>query len=96
MINSEGLEKFGGHWHAVEYQNTNRVDGRDTTILPEWMSSAREGKREYIPPNLSFADLRAAMQYADGGENKAYICDIVNFLVEHTTKGEIDAYWPCL
>lgn len=27
---------------------------------------------------VSFADLQAAMQYADDGEDKAYVCDIVN------------------
>lgn len=43
---------------------------------------------------VSFADLQAAMQYANDGEDKAYVCTIVNSLAENTSKGETSAYWP--
>ena len=43
---------------------------------------------------VSFADLQAAMQYANDGEDRAYVCDIVNSLAENTSKGTTSAYWP--
>ena len=43
---------------------------------------------------ISFADLEAAMQYAEGQEDKQYICEVINELAENTVKGEMNAYWP--
>ena len=43
---------------------------------------------------VSYADLQAAMQYANGLEDKTYICGIVNSLAQNTTKGELSPYWP--
>jgi hypothetical protein len=43
---------------------------------------------------MSYADLDAAMQYAENGEDKAYVCDVLNKLAENTAKGEMNAYWP--
>ena len=38
---------------------------------------------------VSYADLEAAMQYAEKGEDEAYMCRILDELAENTVKGEI-------
>jgi hypothetical protein len=43
---------------------------------------------------VSYADLEAAMRYAENEEDQSYICEKVNELAKNTSRGEIAAYWP--
>ena len=43
---------------------------------------------------MSYADLEAALQFTDKGEDETYLRARVNELAENTAKGEINAYWP--
>lgn len=43
---------------------------------------------------ISYADLEAAMTYAENGEDKVYMCEKVNELAEQTPRGYISTYWP--
>ncbi len=43
---------------------------------------------------ISYADIEAAMTYAENGEDKAYMCEKVNELAEQTPRGFMSVYWP--
>ncbi len=65
-------------------------------VLGVRRTADRSGRRKINPyyATVTYADLQAAMQYANDGENKAYVCNIVNSLAENTSKGKTSAYWP--
>jgi hypothetical protein len=56
-----------------------------------------KGGRKKVNPyyeTISYADLEAAMKYAENGEDKAYMCEKVDELAEKTPRGHISTYWP--
>jgi DNA invertase Pin-like site-specific DNA recombinase len=53
----------------------------------------RRKTHEYYA-TVSYADLEAAIQYAENGEDEAYLCAKVNELAQKTVKGKMTAYWP--
>ncbi len=57
---------------------------------------AKRGRRKMNQyyETISYADLEAAMAYAENGEDKVYMCEKVNELAEQTPRGYISTYWP--
>ncbi len=62
--------------------------------VPREVEHAGKKKVNAYHATVSYADLEAAVQFTDNGEDEAYMRARVNGLAESTTKGEINAYWP--